>query len=77
MAQFSTGSALHSTVEHSTLYSLHCIVYSTTEHRREGTPLLTQSDSKLPRVETLQSGEHNNYHHPNRFHRHLLFNSII
>ena len=30
---------------------------------RTGSPLLTQSDSKLPRVETLQSGKHNNYHH--------------
>ena len=37
---------------------------STTEQRvGTGSPLLTQSDSRLPRVETLQSGKHNNYHH--------------
>ena len=37
-------------------------MYSRGEVGGQSTPLLTQSDSKLPRVETLQSGEHNDYH---------------
>ena len=62
MAQYSTGRALHSTAQRSRV--------------ERGTPLLTQSDSKLPRVETLQSGEDDNYHHRPRFHRHLILGLI-